>query len=67
MYKELSGEGKHSEETCSHHQSNVMICMKCPFRTWPEWELQPNPSHGEKRPVPSSGTYITWMTITVQY
>ncbi|KAI8425567.1 hypothetical protein MSG28_011392 [Choristoneura fumiferana] len=33
---------------------------------WPAWELRPNPSHPERRPVPSSGTYIgldKWMNL----
>lgn len=46
IYYELFGEG------------NPMACMKFSIRTGPTRELRPKPSHSEKRPVPSSGTYI---------
>ncbi|KAI8434402.1 hypothetical protein MSG28_012440 [Choristoneura fumiferana] len=37
-----------------------MVCVKFPIRTGPAWELWPKPSCSERRPVPSSGTYIGW-------
>ncbi|KAI8438163.1 hypothetical protein MSG28_010785 [Choristoneura fumiferana] len=60
IYHELCGEGKHREETCTNLRSNSMVCVKFPIRTGPAWELWPKPSCSERRPVPSSGTYIGW-------
>ncbi|KAI8431677.1 hypothetical protein MSG28_016156 [Choristoneura fumiferana] len=56
----LCGEGKHREETCTNLRSNSMVRVKFPIRTGPAWELWPKPSCSERRPVPSSGTYIGW-------
>ncbi|KAI8423432.1 hypothetical protein MSG28_012565 [Choristoneura fumiferana] len=57
---QLCGEGKHREETCTNLRSNSMVRVKFPIRTGPAWELRPKPSCSERRPVPSSGTYIGW-------
>ncbi|KAI8431204.1 hypothetical protein MSG28_001242 [Choristoneura fumiferana] len=57
---ELCGEGKHREETCINLRSDSMVRAKFPIRTGPAWELWPKPSCSERRPVPSSGTYIGW-------
>lgn len=43
-------------------QSNLTIYAKFPIRTELAWELQPKPSHYERRPVPSCRAYyISWM------
>ncbi|KAI8441953.1 hypothetical protein MSG28_005625 [Choristoneura fumiferana] len=57
---ELCGERKHREETCTNLRSDSMVRAKFPIRTGPAWELWPKPSCSERRPVPSSGTYIGW-------
>ncbi|KAI8441452.1 hypothetical protein MSG28_015052 [Choristoneura fumiferana] len=65
IYHELCGEGKHREETCTNLRSNSMVRVKFPIRTGPAWELWPKPSCTERRPVPSSGTYIGWGDDTI--
>ncbi|KAI8436994.1 hypothetical protein MSG28_010396 [Choristoneura fumiferana] len=56
----ISSARKRREETCTNLQSDSMVRAKFPIRTGPAWELWPKPSCSERRPVPSSGTYIGW-------
>lgn len=58
--------------TCTNVRSNTTMCVKFPTRNGPAWELNPKPSHSERKPVPSRGTseearmMITCITVEME-
>lgn len=51
---------KHRKETSTAYTVDSLVCVKFPIRTGATWELWLKPSHIEKTPVPSSGTFKSW-------
>lgn len=55
MYESKTSRGKLHKPA-----KNSSVSLKFPICIGPAWDLRPKPSHADRRPVPSDGTYIGW-------